>query len=303
MKYIPPANTTPTEADPEPAYFNGNPTAGQKGAIPPAAAIEHPMREIMAVIQAAGLVPADNDLTQLLQAIAILAAGAGSTSAVFIYNPVFPEIISNGGLMSISAISGQVVIATGQQFIHRGGVVYNTSDTLVADRTFATVANKTYHLRWKYNGGTPIFVLNDLADLAYNPASKAETAVDFDTTYDDMLIARVVTNGANLPTVTALLNKARLTAAGEEGMFTATTFEDEKPPSQLTGPHGVTVNLNFARKPAAFLTGFTDATVQVSTTEAELNIVVQSLSRYQIKVIYQRSVIAGGAWIGYQALA
>jgi len=39
------------------------------GSIPPAAAIEHPQREIVSVIEAAGLTPAGGDLTQLLQAL------------------------------------------------------------------------------------------------------------------------------------------------------------------------------------------------------------------------------------------
>lgn len=72
MDYYPPRNSPPTEADPRPEYFNGEPAAGQKGAIPPALAIEHPQREILTVIEKANLVPSDADYTQLWQAIAIL---------------------------------------------------------------------------------------------------------------------------------------------------------------------------------------------------------------------------------------
>jgi hypothetical protein len=62
-------------------YVNGNPTTGTMGSIPPAASIEFPQREIVAVIQYAadnGLIdfnnvpcgsPSNGDLTQLLKAI------------------------------------------------------------------------------------------------------------------------------------------------------------------------------------------------------------------------------------------
>jgi hypothetical protein len=47
------------------------------GSIPPAAAIEHPQREILAVIEGEGLTPDAGDLTQLRQAIlSMIAAGA-----------------------------------------------------------------------------------------------------------------------------------------------------------------------------------------------------------------------------------
>lgn len=72
MDYYPPRNTVPSDEDPRPDYFNGNPAAGQKGAIPPALALEHPQREILTVIEKANLVPSSADYTQLWQAIAIL---------------------------------------------------------------------------------------------------------------------------------------------------------------------------------------------------------------------------------------
>lgn len=71
MEYQPPVNGNP--ADPDRPYINANPVGGIEGSIPPAEAIEHPMREIIAVIEAAGLTPDEGDLTQLLQAIQELA--------------------------------------------------------------------------------------------------------------------------------------------------------------------------------------------------------------------------------------
>jgi hypothetical protein len=65
MKYQPPYGIS----DPNGPYINGNPAAGIEGSIPPAAAFEYPMREIVAMIQAGDFVPSDGDLTQLLKAI------------------------------------------------------------------------------------------------------------------------------------------------------------------------------------------------------------------------------------------
>lgn len=60
-------------SNPNASYVNGNPGAGISGSIPPAAAIEYPQREIVAVEVAAGLTPANQTpatgANQLLQAI------------------------------------------------------------------------------------------------------------------------------------------------------------------------------------------------------------------------------------------
>ncbi|EGJ50261.1 gp53-like domain-containing protein [Desulfocurvibacter africanus] len=68
MRYTPPVGAV----DPGAPYVDGNPAAGIQGSAVPAAAIEHPQREIAAVIEAAGLTPDAEDLTQLQQAIQAL---------------------------------------------------------------------------------------------------------------------------------------------------------------------------------------------------------------------------------------
>lgn len=67
MEYVPPINGD--TGNPDRPYINANPGTGIQGSIPPAAAIEHPMREIVNAITAAGLTPDPNDLTQLGQII------------------------------------------------------------------------------------------------------------------------------------------------------------------------------------------------------------------------------------------
>lgn len=76
MKYQPPfdpALLDPVDgihnADDDAPYINGDPRIGQEGSIPPAAAFEHPMREIMYVIEEAGLTPDHEDLEQLRAAV------------------------------------------------------------------------------------------------------------------------------------------------------------------------------------------------------------------------------------------
>lgn len=68
MKYVPPLDAV-GEDDP---YLDANIQTSFEGSAVPAAAIEHPMREIMEVIEFAGLAPDEEDLTQLLQAILLL---------------------------------------------------------------------------------------------------------------------------------------------------------------------------------------------------------------------------------------
>ena len=71
MKYQNPYGTTGTNIP----YINGNPATGVEGSIPPAAAIQYPMTEIVNVITNAGLTPSDSDLQQLWEAILAMIAG------------------------------------------------------------------------------------------------------------------------------------------------------------------------------------------------------------------------------------
>jgi hypothetical protein len=65
MKYIPPYGIDDLNAP----YINGDPSIGRAGSIPPAAAFEHPMRELVHMIEKSGLGPTDLDLYQLLKSI------------------------------------------------------------------------------------------------------------------------------------------------------------------------------------------------------------------------------------------
>lgn len=178
--------------------------------------------EIGEVIRYAGLTPTNSDLTQLRQAIQkiIDAALAGivwddtssgiDTSGFLLMAqarsrlPIFPIVQNATGRLTVSPGSGEVSLPAAQTFLHRGIFPVTT-----AGETFAHVANKIYHLRWRKDTG---FALLDLANGTYNPSSLAETNAAFDSTYDDMLIARVITDGSNAATITALANLPVLTA-------------------------------------------------------------------------------------------
>lgn len=137
--------------------------------------------------------------------------------------PIYPEVNETDNKFTVNNLGGGVIqIAASMNWIWRGWM--NLSSDSFADtsgnRRHTHVANKTYHLRWHAPGtgdATPEatypngrFVLEDLADAGYNPSALAETSSGFDTTYDDMLIAKIVTNGSNVPTITELVNEARI---------------------------------------------------------------------------------------------
>lgn len=74
MKYIPPINGD--QGNPNRPYVNANPGLGIAGSYPDARGLEHPQREILAAIAAAGLVPDEGNLNQLAEAIELIAGRA-----------------------------------------------------------------------------------------------------------------------------------------------------------------------------------------------------------------------------------
>lgn len=90
MKYVQPIGGAANAP-----YIDANPGSGTEGSAVPAAAIEHPQREIEAVITGAGLVAATGDLTQLRQAIAKMIQ-AGQHSVIF-ENVTFAGAVTGTG--------------------------------------------------------------------------------------------------------------------------------------------------------------------------------------------------------------
>lgn len=245
MKYNAPYGS----ADPNASYKDHR-SGAVKGSFVPALAIEMPQREIVTVVTSAGLVPDDDDPTQLDQAIdlkiAAATGGGGDDNYVLMTQarvrlPIYPEVLtSDGRIPCVTPSTGQVQVPAGYEFLHRG--IFSVT-TAVWNQ--ATAASKTYHLRWRPVGG---FVLKDLADPAYNPAALAESNVVFDTGYDDMLVAKVTTNPGNVVTIVNLVNKDRLVAEMSVGGVGVVI-----PPDNAA--YSGSFALNWARSPIASVTG------------------------------------------------
>lgn len=140
-------------------------------------------------------------------------------SAIGLSMPLRPEILNANATITAACTLGQVALAAGVSWVHRGLHKFSTDSFSASARTFATAASKVYHLRWYPPGhflapsATYPFgrlMLRDLADAGYNPTALTEADVAFDTSYDDMLIALVSTDAANNPTALPLRNRARL---------------------------------------------------------------------------------------------
>jgi hypothetical protein len=289
MKYNPPYGS----ADPNAPFADRNTPAATSGSRVPAAAIEYPQREIMAVIDAAGISASNADLTQLLQAINHLIAaatgGAGDPNYVLMTQarvrlPIFPEVQASDGIIPIiSPGSGQVRVPAGYNFVHRGIFLVTTVQT-----DFVTSGSKTYHLRWTTDAG---FVLKDLADATYNPGALPEGNASFDSTYDNMLVARVVTNASNVPTITNLVNKNRISADGSV-TIQATPFG---------GSASTPVVLNWARRPMV-ATRATYAILDHNAANCEVDTGMDVVDRYSVVAFYRRTSSQGdGGVIQYQA--
>lgn len=165
-----------------------------------------------------GVAGDENDNTTVVTAIQNMidaATGGGGGGAYVLMTqararmPIFP-IVDNvaGHFGMVSPGTGQVRIPAGVNFLHRGIFTLTSAQT-----DFATDPNKTYHVRWNPTDG---FAIKDLAGILYNPSALAETNILFDSTYDDMLVARVITNSSNVPTIVNLVNRDRLLARAEQ---------------------------------------------------------------------------------------
>jgi len=180
--------------------------------------------ELGHLILYAGLTGTDANHTQVRQAVEALieaATGGGDPSTYLLMAqararlPIFPEVqnLSGTGKLNVTSPStGVVRVPNGITILHRG-----IFPVVTATEDFPTTLSRTYHLRWNPTDG---FQLKDLTDVAYNPSILAETDPSFDSTYDDMLVSRVVTNSSNIATITNLANRHRLYSESVFNLYT-----------------------------------------------------------------------------------
>ncbi|GAC1040833.1 glycine-rich domain-containing protein [Rhizobium sp. No.120] len=87
-------------SNPNAPYVNGNPAAGVQGSIIPGAAVEYPQRELVALIQDAGLTPSNGDLSQAAKAIQSgklnYAVAGGSANALTATLTPAPDALTAG---------------------------------------------------------------------------------------------------------------------------------------------------------------------------------------------------------------
>ena len=203
--------------------------------------------EIGEVITHAGIVPSDTDFSQLRQAIVALieaASGEGDNDQYLLLSqararlPIFPEIqTTDGKITVIQSAPGNIRLPGGVFFQHRG--IY---PEVTAQTDFPTTASRTYHLRWTPSAGV---VLYSLSDVDYNPLNLPETDPRFDSSYDNMLIARVITNSANVATITNLVNRNVM----QQAYFQEYTFNSVRGNSQSNPITAAAIAIDWARTP------------------------------------------------------
>lgn len=100
-------------------YLDANPVGGIEGSPVPAAAIEHPMRELVALITDAGLAPTGATLTQVAtavralmqrQAASISVAGGTADAITAAYTPAIAALV-NGMTLYVRPSAANTVIA------------------------------------------------------------------------------------------------------------------------------------------------------------------------------------------------
>lgn len=208
--------------------------------------------ELGELITYSGITPTDARFTQVRESIMALidaAVGSGDTAQFVLMSqarsriPIFPEVQRDDGLIAVTAPSIGIIRVPGNiTFTHRG--VFNVT-TIETD--FSTNSNKIYHIRWNPTDG---YQMKDLSDLAYNPSSLDESNIAFDTLFDDMLIARVVTNSSNFSTITNLSNKSRLGYSEDRERSTlGVVSETSAYGGNSIVKRDIVFDLNWSRKP------------------------------------------------------
>jgi len=132
MEYIPPLG-----GDANDPYIDGDPSTGTEGSIPLAAAIEHPMREIVNAIVALGGTPDAEDLGQLGDLIVEAISGAGGVAESYIDGSVTitPGNDSDVVITSGQAGFGRLVLADGAWSDGRNIIVPAASRRFWIDNT------------------------------------------------------------------------------------------------------------------------------------------------------------------------
>jgi hypothetical protein len=200
--------------------------------------------------------------------------------------PIYPEILTDSKVFQMDLVGSDFTVAAGQEIRMRGWNDISTDDL---DRSFSIDISKTYHVRFSVESGV---YLKAVDDIAYNPDSLDESDRSFDTTYDDVLLARI--DGS---VVTALINSSAAFGFTYDGM--PNSADSALSGNDYTG--AFELSLNWSRSPVSdsieikghFTTGsvwndLMSTTVMLTRERAELCPVVFDktyiLNRYECRL-------------------
>lgn len=264
MKYKAPYGSS----DPEASYVDRSTPNAQTGSRVPKQAVEAPQREIVKVITEAGIVPDEADNTQLWQAIKALIAAA--TAPLQMY----PDVMTSDKNIAVTQVSpGIIRVPAGVEIVMRGTKRFTTVQT-----DLVTLSNTTYHLRYAHPG---VFTLKSLSDAVYNPGVSlaSDTLAKFDSDYDDMLVAKIVTNGSNVATITQLANAPVL---DDVAVITAT---DPFLSNQNAANFLVQRTLNWARSPRIYNLVIIQAQYNNTFSDSDVNIMAVGVNRSDVNAV------------------
>lgn len=226
MEYIPPIGA-PADAP----YIDGNPSAAIEGSPVPAAAIEHPMREIMAVVTGAGLTPDGEDLTQLRQAIQQMVIGG--QKAVVLNNASFEASVATAEVVRWDSANNRFdeAIADGTANNRAVGIADVANSKVYLYGECPLFAGLTPGARYYLDAATPgaITTVVPVDGIVIGIAKSATTLfVDPDALGLRADVANVFTKGqagtiAALPATTGTLNFDFTAASNFSGQVTGDT--------------------------------------------------------------------------------
>ena len=228
--------------------------------------------ELASIIADSGLTPVATDRNTLLLSLRRIIArdtGTSPDTEYLLYATlkdfvkIYPEIETPGNLVTITVSADNREITIDEfTVVHRG-----MKRITVPETTLDIFSGRTYHLRWNETDGVTVTETND-AD--YNPDGLDEDDVKFDTTYDDLLLARIVVSGTGVPTITRLRNDTKMIY---NGPFPNSMYHNAYSDGSTTVAITISYRLilNYSRNPSIVIApglkgirDFTDPTVGLS---------------------------------------
>lgn len=220
MKYVQPIGSSANDP-----YLDANPAGGIEGSPVPAAAIEHPMRELVALINAAGLAPTDADLAQVSTAVRTLiqkqapvisTAGGTADALTAAFTPAITAL-SNGLTLYVRAAAANTT--TTPTFTPASGsiaaktIVKATGGAVLA----GDIAGAGHWLMLQYDQTLDKWVLQNPALQVVAASSTTAGIVELATSAE----AAALTDSARAltPSVLAAGVAAALTASGSAPIY------------------------------------------------------------------------------------